>query len=135
MIILIIIFMILYILIQKIKIRSLKLDAEIKDCQIKEIRTHFEIYRNVSNCESGEMGNLRKQNAELLMENMRLKSIVSTYQNTFANGFNRVRYAHQIPQDTIEAVKYAMKHAHPDNGGNEEDFIKFKKCYEKLTRK
>ena len=40
----------------------------------------------------------------------------------------------KIPPDTIEAVKYAMKHAHPDNGGNAEDFIKFKKCYEELTR-
>lgn len=40
-----------------------------------------------------------------------------------------------IPPDTIKAVKYAMKHAHPDNGGNAEDFIKFQKCYEELTRK
>lgn len=40
-----------------------------------------------------------------------------------------------IPPNTIQAVKYAMKHTHPDNGGNEEDFIKFQKCYEELTRK
>lgn len=40
-----------------------------------------------------------------------------------------------IPQNIIEAVKYAMKKAHPDNGGNAEDFMKFKKCYEQLTRK
>lgn len=30
-----------------------------------------------------------------------------------------------IHHDTILAVKYAMKHAHPDNGGNAEDFIRF----------
>lgn len=40
----------------------------------------------------------------------------------------------EIPLDTIQAVKYAMKHAHPDSGGNVEDFIKFQKCYEELTR-
>lgn len=40
-----------------------------------------------------------------------------------------------VPADTIKAVKYAMKHAHPDNGGNAEDFIRFQKCYEELTRK
>lgn len=40
-----------------------------------------------------------------------------------------------IPPNTIQAVKYAMKHAHPDNGGNAEDFMKFQKCYEELTRK
>lgn len=40
-----------------------------------------------------------------------------------------------ISTDTIQAVKYATKHAHPDNGGNAEDFIRFQKCYEELTRK
>lgn len=40
-----------------------------------------------------------------------------------------------IPKGAIEAVKYAMKHAHPDNGGSAEDFIRFQKCYEELTRK
>lgn len=40
-----------------------------------------------------------------------------------------------IPTETIQVVKYAMKHAHPDNGGNAEDFIRFQKCYEELTRK
>lgn len=35
----------------------------------------------------------------------------------------------------IFAVKYAMKKSHPDNGGNAEDFVRFKKCYEELTRK
>lgn len=40
---------------------------------------------------------------------------------------------YSIPKGTIEAVKYAMKKSHPDNGGNAEDFIKFKKAYEELT--
>lgn len=40
-----------------------------------------------------------------------------------------------LPPNTVQAVKYAMKHAHPDNGGNTEDFMKFQKCYEELTRK
>lgn len=40
-----------------------------------------------------------------------------------------------VSQDEIDAVRYAMKHAHPDNGGNAEDFIRFQKCYEELTRK
>ena len=40
-----------------------------------------------------------------------------------------------VPPNTIQAVKYAMKHTHPDNGGNAEDFIKFQKVYEELTNK
>lgn len=44
-------------------------------------------------------------------------------------------YGEEMPPDTIKAVKYAMTRAHPDNGGKEEDFIKFQEVYEKLTGK
>ena len=37
-----------------------------------------------------------------------------------------------VPNGTLEAVKYAVKHSHPDSGGNEQDFIKFKKLYDAL---
>lgn len=40
-----------------------------------------------------------------------------------------------ISKDEIDAVRYTMKYAHPDNGGNAENFIRFKKCYEELMRK
>lgn len=40
-----------------------------------------------------------------------------------------------VSKDEIEAVRYAMKKSHPDNGGNTEDFIKFKKVYEELTER
>ena len=32
-------------------------------------------------------------------------------------------------QEIIEAVKYAMKKSHPDNGGNAEDFKKYRELY------
>lgn len=35
-------------------------------------------------------------------------------------------------RDVLDAVRYAMIRAHPDNGGKEEDFIKFRQVYEKL---
>ena len=34
--------------------------------------------------------------------------------------------------DIVYAVKYAMKKAHPDNGGEQEDFIKFNNLYNKI---
>ena len=34
--------------------------------------------------------------------------------------------------DMLYAVKYAMKHAHPDCGGKQEDFIRFHKVYNEL---
>lgn len=45
------------------------------------------------------------------------------------------RAASKIPPDALGAVKYAMKHSHPDNGGSAEDFMRFQKIYEELTRK
>jgi hypothetical protein len=34
--------------------------------------------------------------------------------------------------DVLYAVKYAMKHAHPDRGGKSEDFIRFNEMYKKM---
>lgn len=36
-------------------------------------------------------------------------------------------------QEIIEAVNYAMKMSHPDNNGNAEDFMKFRKLYKKIA--
>lgn len=38
-------------------------------------------------------------------------------------------------QEIIEAVKYAMKMSHPDNNGNTEDFMKFRKLYKEITER
>ena len=35
--------------------------------------------------------------------------------------------------DIKEAVHYAMVKAHPDNGGKQEDFVKFRKLYERMN--
>lgn len=40
-----------------------------------------------------------------------------------------------IPKGTIQAVKEAMKRAHPDNGGNAEDFEMYRRAYNVLTGK
>lgn len=41
----------------------------------------------------------------------------------------------EIPKGTIDAVKLAMKVSHPDNGGNQDDFIKYREVYQRLTGK
>lgn len=65
------------------------------------------------------------QNNKVIDEMARNTGQYSQFQS-----FNR-----NISKDEIDAVRYAMKHAHPDNGGDAEDFIRFKKCYEELMRK
>lgn len=53
-----------------------------------------------------------------------------------ASQYSQLAYMKQdISKDEIEAVKYAMKKSHPDNGGNAEDFIRFQKVYEELAKK
>lgn len=37
-----------------------------------------------------------------------------------------------ITPDIEEAVRYAMVKSHPDNGGKSEDFVKFRKLYERM---
>lgn len=49
-------------------------------------------------------------------------------QNNTENSYNN-----QINnQEIIEAVKYAMKKSHPDNGGSAEDFKKYRELYNKI---
>ena len=36
--------------------------------------------------------------------------------------------------DMLYAVKYAMKHAHPDRGGKQEDFIRFNEMYRSMKQ-
>lgn len=35
-------------------------------------------------------------------------------------------------KDLMEAAKYAMTRAHPDNGGKKEDFIKYRDIYQRV---
>lgn len=90
---------------QWLKIKDLKLQKTIAE---NEIKITENMYRNQVSILQGQINNLLK---------------MKTIQNPI------------IPPNTIQAVKYAMKHAHPDNGGNAEEFMKFQKCYEELTRK
>ena len=130
-----IIFLVGFLINHIIKYKELKFDNMILRKQVDEIRNNFKMYRSISDCENAAVEKLKSQNAELFMENMQLKSLIGAYRNTFGNGFHSTYSTQSISKDTIDAVRYAMKHAHPDNGGSAEDFIRFQKCYEELTRK
>lgn len=75
-------------------------------------------------CQLDTANSIIKHNNEVIEGITRNAKYCSPFQRT-----NR-----SISQDEIHAVRYAMKHAHPDNGGNADDFIRFQKCYEELTR-
>ena len=44
------------------------------------------------------------------------------------------QHAFETDVDMLYAVKYAMKHAHPDRGGNQEDFIRFNEMYKSMKQ-
>ena len=47
----------------------------------------------------------------------------------------KTQISKQIPKGTTQAVKDAMVRSHPDNGGNQEDFIMYRRAYNILTGK
>ena len=102
---------------------DLRLEKEIK----KEMISDFEIRKGIlENVHVSEKRQLQIEICELQKENIKLLAILNS-KHVQNKGLN-------VSKDTIDAVFYAMKKSHPDNGGKEEDFIRFKKCYEELTK-
>lgn len=56
-----------------------------------------------------------------------LKAQLNRQNNTYNFCNNQINN-----QEIIEAVKYAMKKSHPDNGGNAEDFKKYREIYNRI---
>lgn len=96
------------------KISRLEIDFESSEELRRELKRENERIRNELRCVRGRNSQLRK-----VIEQCERPKFSSA----------------PIPKGTKEAVKYAMKHAHPDNGGNAQDFMRFQKVYEELTRK
>lgn len=55
--------------------------------------------------------------------------IVSLEQQLRARKNGSVTY---LNSDIKDAVKFAMIHSHPDNGGAQDDFIKYRKLYQEM---
>lgn len=74
-----------------------------------------------------------KKNTEISLLNTIIQQL-----RVSKGGTERIIYRSKttnIPKGTIDAVKLAMKVSHPDNGGKQEDFIKYNEVYQKLTGK
>ena len=88
------------------------------------------------------------ENKKLILSLTRELSLYKTWKNYYEYNYNQLTKNYnalklsknsygktEIPKGTIEAVKVAMKYSHPDNGGNSEDFIKFRHVYNVLIGK
>ena len=113
-----------------LKNKQIAFEKKLGETHAQEVQNRFDIYRNITDSE------IKRLNQKILLDSQMYANFQMDFQNfqRFKNGReNNGRIS--VPPNTIQAVKYAMKHAHPDNGGNAEDFMKFQKCYEELTRK
>ena len=71
---------------------------------------------------------LRESNRRLILDNISYRGVLSVTPNTIYN-------KEETRSDVKDAVKYAMKKSHPDNGGSAEDFRKFRELYEEMEDK
>lgn len=85
-----------------------------------------DLYKSLSEDRWDSVVNLTKENIDLKMENMQLKD------QLLLKSFYKTNNKPVTDKEMIDAVKYAMKAAHPDNGGKQEDFIKFNNLYNKI---
>jgi hypothetical protein len=89
-----------------------------------------------------EITKLEEENRELKYNITNLKNNIGAYadytyyyKNLWQQEKGKNKTTKQIPKGTIQAVKDAMVRSHPDNGGNQEDFIMYCRAYNILTGK
>lgn len=75
-----------------------------------------------------KMDRLRQANVNLILDKMLFMADANDKENTTYN-------KEETRSDIRDAVKYAMKKSHPDNGGSADDFRKFRELYEEMERK
>lgn len=70
---------------------------------------------------------LLRKNEEIQSRNMYISSL--KYQLMTRTSSSSIYSS----DDIKDAVKFAMIHSHPDNGGTQEDFIKYRKLYKNIS--
>lgn len=69
---------------------------------------------------------------EIKIKSLRSKIFEYEYKLSRLNKNSNMRNRNERNNEIEEAVKFAMIHAHPDNGGDTQKFIKFRKLYEEI---
>ena len=119
--------------------RSLRLDRENFEFEVRIAKNNLQTYRTINvrqvDILKSQIDSLNSLNRSLMGQNTMLRHQNRELEEAIKRYQIAQRIMPQVPPETVEAVKYAMKKAHPDNGGKVEDFKKFRKCYEELTGK
>lgn len=75
-----------------------------------------------------KLDRMRQINVNLILDKMSFMADASDKENGTYN-------KEETRSDVNDAVKYAMKKSHPDNGGSADDFRKFRELYEEMEGK
>lgn len=106
-----------------------EMEADIGD--IEDIEEQYE--RKLEYAEY-EISTLRRENHKLQIRVSVLRDDLTAFRKenvTYAQQSRKTSLSKESPE-IKEAVKYAMKSAHPDNGGDAKDFMKFRELYNKI---
>jgi predicted nuclease with TOPRIM domain len=107
-------------------LHCIKMDDEISEN--RDLVEKFNRCKNRLEYAEYEISTLRRENHKLQIRVSVLKSDITALRTENVAHVQRYKGSPEVK----EAVKYAMKSAHPDNGGDAKDFMKFRELYNKI---
>lgn len=107
-------------------LHGIKMDDEISEN--RDLVEEFNRCKNKLRYAEYEISILRRENHKLQIHVNVLRSDITALRTENVAHVQKYKESPEVK----EAVKYAMKSAHPDNGGDAKDFMKFRKLYNKI---
>lgn len=107
-------------------LRGIKMDDEISEN--RDLVEEFNRCKNKLRYAEYEISILRRENHKLQIRVSVLRDDITALRTENVAHVQKYKESPEIK----EAVKYAMKSAHPDNGGDAKDFMKFRELYNKI---
>lgn len=107
-------------------LRGIKMDDEISEN--RDLVEEFNRCKNKLRYAEYEISILRRENHKLQIHVNVLRSDITALRTENVAHVQKYKESPEVK----EAVKYAMKSAHPDNGGDAKDFMKFRELYNKI---
>lgn len=107
-------------------LHGIKMDDEISEN--RDLVEEFNRCKNKLRYAEYEISILRRENHKLQIHVNVLRSDITALRTENVAHVQKYKESPEVK----EAVKYAMKSAHPDNGGDAKDFVKFRELYNKI---
>lgn len=107
-------------------LHCIEMDDEISEN--RDLVEEFNRCKNQLKYAKYEISTLRRENHKLQIHVNVLRSDITALRTENVAHVQKYKESPEVK----EAVKYAMKSAHPDNGGDTKDFMKFRELYNKI---